>query len=227
MLWIFAVLSVGLTSPQAWASAPQGLYLMTRIQGSYLEIKVWYFDGDRFAQEPRSATLPFKFDEAEKQSPGTTGRLSRTQGQWTLQWANGRKSTARHEAGKDGCFYWNAGLFCPVKPFATKQRLDGSYTGSLGTASVGSARTYTFTPDGRYQMKTSAAVRSNGPTVSMSGGASSQQEGRYRVQGQAMVLTPDGGTEVSMTAFPFESGADPTKPGRIYIGGFMLKRMAP
>jgi hypothetical protein len=202
---------------------------MTRLWGSSLEMKVWYFSKDRFAQEPRSTAIPFDFAQAEQQSPGSTGRINRQGDRWIFEWAQGRKSTGKHERGQGagGCFYWDAGLFCPVKPFASQQILDGTYTGSLGTPQVSSARTYIFSPDGRYRMRTAASVSSTGPTVWMSGGASSQQEGRYSLKGQAIVLAPDGSPEITLTAFPYESGSDPARPGRLYVGGFMLRRQTP
>lgn len=211
------------------ATEPQGLYVMTRFMGGSLEIKSWYFHRGSFAQEPRVNTPPFDFQAAERQAPGTTGNVSRNGDQWTFRWLTGRSVTGRHEPGKgsDGCFYWDAGLFCPVSAFRAGQALDGTYSGSLGTSSVGSSRSYTFTPEGRYRMQTAGVVRSTGPTVSMQGGASSQQAGRYRLQANSMVLMPDGEVEAALTAFPYESGNDPTRPGRIYLGGFMLKRTGP
>lgn len=216
-------------SSSAWASGPDGLYLMTRFMGGMLEMKAWYFEADTFALEPRAASKPFDFDEAERLAPGSTGRLERKGGRWTFHWKNGPSRPGRHESGSGpgGCFYWDAGLFCPVQAFRPGQVLDGAYTGSLGSARVGSSRTYVFTPDGRYRMSSSASVVSTGPTVSMYGGATNRQEGRYRLQGHLIVLSPDQGPEVTFSAFPFEPTADASKPGRVYVGGFMLKRTGP
>lgn len=227
--WLVVLMALSTWGPTSTAASPDGLHLMTRFWGGSLEMKVWYFSNDRFAQEPRSTATPFDFNQAEQQSPGSTGRITRQGDRWTFEWAQGRKSTGKHERGQGagGCFYWDAGLFCPVKPFASQQVLDGTYAGSLGTSQVSSARTYIFSPDGRYRMRTAASVSSTGPTVWMSGGAGSEQEGRYRTAGQAIVLTPTGSPAMTLTAFPYEVGTDLTKPGRVYIGGFMLKRQAP
>lgn len=191
-----------------WAADPKGLYLMTRIMGGSLEMKTWYFQDGAFAVEPRVASAPFDFAQAERLAPGSTGKVITQTRHWTFVWTTGARRTGVHEPGRDagGCFYWDAGLFCPVKAFeAGREVLDGVYSGSLGTSSVGSSRSYTFFPDGRYRMRSSASVGSTGPTVSMYGGASTQKEGRYRLQGQVIVLWPDGQTEIALTAFPLRA----------------------
>ncbi len=213
----------------AWAKGPDGLYLMTRFMGGTLEMKVWYFEDGAFALEPTVSSTPFDFAEAERRLPGSTGRLERRADHWIFHWKSGASRSGRHEpgSGPGGCFYWDAGLFCPVQAFRPGQFLDGTYSGSLGSSRVGSSRTYVFTPDGRYRLSSSASVGSASPTVSMYGGATNQQEGRYRLQGQLIVMSPDQGPEVTWSAFPFEPSADVSKPGRVYVGGFMLKRIGP
>ncbi len=202
---------------------------MTRLIGSSLEMKTWWLMGGRFAQDPRLASDDPDFAAIEKLWPGTTGTIQVQGDQWTFAWTSGRTKTARHERGRGegGCFYWDAGLFCPVSPFRPGQALDGTYSGSIGSAQAASSRSYTFWPDGRYRLSTAGAVSSTGSATVVQGGSSSSQVGRYRLSGHVITLLPEGGAEQPLTAFPYEPSSDPAKPGRLYVGGFMLRRSAP
>lgn len=205
-----------------WSSAaePDGLYFMTRLIGSSLEMKTWYFRNGRFAEEPRSGLANFDFDAAERATPGSTGTLTLRGDQWTFAGVDGRTQTARFEPSTPPgvCFYWNAGLFCRAKPFIDDQTLAGTFSGSQGSGGVGSARTFRFYRDGHYSMSSSGAIVSPGAVA----GSASQERGRYRLAGTSITLRPDGDSPRMLTAFPFEPGADAASPERLYLGGFML-----
>lgn len=232
-LWVMALASgaaaLAQPGPPQQPQQLQGLYLMTRFMGGSLEMKSWYFKGGRFAQDPRQAAADPDFAAIEQLSPGTTGTVQAQGDQWTFSWTSGRSKTARHEPGKGegGCFYWDMGLYCPVAGFKPGQLLDGTYSGSIGSGQASASRSYTFTPDGRYRVSTTGAVSAVGTAGAVHGGSTTAQAGRYRLRGHVVTFSPDGGAEQSLTAFPYEPSADPGKPARLYVGGFMLKRSAP
>lgn len=219
------VLLIATLGPMAAAFEPQGLYLMTRIFGSSIEMKTWYFRGDRFAQEPVGDIAAFDFAAAERSAPGTTGTLRRNGDDWTFRWVDGRAQNARYQPGTPAgvCYYWNAGLFCPVKKFSGRQTLDGRYSGSLGGGGVGSARSYEFRRDGTYTLDSSGSVLTSGAYA----GQGSRENGRYQISGNTLTLQPASGAARRLVTFPYESGADPAQPDRFYAGGFMLKRNGP
>lgn len=228
LTWLFRrpivmLLTVALLPISAAAFQPQGLYLMTRIFGSSIEMRTWYFRGNQFAENPVGDIGRFDFGAAERAAPGSTGSFSAAGDQWTFRWIDGRDQTARYESGRTAgsCFYWNAGLFCPVKPFAIGQIIDGVYSGSLGGGGVGSSRSYRFLRDGTYVIDRAGSVSSSGAYA----GQSSQERGRYRISGNLLSLQPEGGMAVALTTFPYETTADPARPDRFYAGGFMLKRV--
>lgn len=222
------LLLLAVASPQAWAFTPDGLYLMTRFMGGSLEMKAWLFRGDRFAQEPKGDLKNFDFQAAERQAPGTTGSYSRDGDKWTFQWTAGRRMTGRYEAGSPAgvCFYWDAGSFCPVEAFTRDQRLQGVFTGSIGTAAASAARTLTFAADGRYRLEAAGGVAARAEDGLDRSGGWWTQSGRYRLSGNVLVLQPDEGPATTMTAFPYDDGSKGPQPRRIYVGGFMLRRMA-
>lgn len=210
----------------AMASQPSGLYLMTRIMGSSLEMQTWLFANGRFAQEPAQDISRFDFAAAERAAPGTTGAITISGDQWTLRWADGRSQTASHQSAspRERCFYWNAGLFCRVTSFVAGQGLDGTYSGSLGAVGVGASRAYRFTPDGRYMLEVVGSVITTSQTSGASASSTDSERGRYVVGANSIVLQPDGGTPRALTAFPYEAGSTPLAPQQFYLGGFMLTR---
>jgi hypothetical protein len=222
------LLALALVSSQARAFTPDGLYLMTRFMGGSLEMKAWLFRGGRFAQEPKGDLNNFDFGAAEREAPGSTGTYTQDGDKWTFQWAGGRRATGRYEAGQPAgvCFYWDAGSFCPVQAFARDQRLEGAFTGSIGTAAASAARTLTFGADGRYRLEGSGVVAVRPEDGVERPGGWWDQSGRYRLSGNLLVLQPDEGPATSLTTFPYDDGTQGPQPRRMYVGGFMLRRMA-
>jgi hypothetical protein len=124
------------------------------------------------------------------------------------------------------CFYWDAGSFCPVEAFDRDHRLQGGFTGGIGTAGAGAARTLTFGADGRYRLEAAGGVAARAEDGLDRSGGWWNQSGRYRLSGNVLVLQPDEGPAATMTAFPHDDGTKGPQPRRIYVGGFMLRRMA-
>lgn len=218
----FAAILVG--PAPVGAAERDGLYVMTRVWGSSVELAVWYFAGDRFVREPKAALRDFDFAGAD---PKTSGTVLVEGSRWTLRFGDGRVQAADYRAAQPAgqCFNWNAGLFCRVKTFQPGQMLAGSFTGGLGNTNVGSTRTYRFGPDGTYQIDTSSSLSSSGVLNGAVAGISRGQGGRYSLGETTITLTGSDGTVTVMTAFPYETTADPTRPDRLYIGGFMLRRI--
>lgn len=206
------------------AAERDGLYVMTRVWGSSVEVAVWYFAGDRFVREPKTDIGNFDFAHAD---PKASGTVTVEGGRWTLRFGDGRVQAADFRAAQPAgqCFNWNGGLFCRVKTFEPGQMLAGSFTGGLGNTNVGSTRTYRFAPDGTYQIDTSSSLSSSGVLNGAVVGISRGQGGRYSLGETTITLTGSDGTITVMTAFPYETTADPTRPDRLYIGGFMMKRI--
>ena len=195
---------------------------MTRMwPGSGLEMAAWFFSGGQFAREPRVLGARFDFSEAERAAPGTTGKLMLRGDQMTLEGPGFKLRQARFEPKDSGCFYWDAGLFCPVKVPPGPKTYNGTFSGSLGNAAASSAMSLTLSADGRYELRRTGATQTSG----MFGGASGSESGRYELTGSMLRLTPStGGAPRVFLAFAYDDGSSGPAPRRLYVGGFMLKQ---
>jgi len=169
----------------------------------------------------------FDFDAAREKAPDQVGEYRIEGDTMTVAWGDGEVAEAEVEAGTDGCFHWNAGLFCPAEPFAASA-LSGTYEGGAsGNSALGFAlasRSYTFTPDGRYTLDAAASVSSTSSESTVSAGSTGSEAGSYTVDGTALTLTPDGGEPMMVAAFPFGEDVATDHPEWIYLGGTMMKR---
>ena len=209
-------------APAVTGRLPEGLYFMTRMwaSGSF-EMGAWYFSGGQFAKEPNSLGGRFDFAEAERSSPGSTGTISLQGDQMTFQGPAYKSSQGRFEPKPGGCFYWAAGLFCPVNAPSGPQTYQGTFSGSLGSAAASSSMSLTLTRDGRYEMRRTGATQTSG----MYAGSSNTEAGRYELQGTTLRLTPSaGGSPRVLLSFPYDDGSQGPAPRRLYVGGFMLKQ---
>lgn len=207
----------------ASSPSPNGLYLMTRFSFGSYNIEVWFFSKGKFAKTPKFVGKTLDFAGAEAQSPGTTGTFSISGDKMTLVGPAFKATESRLEpgAGAGGCFYWNAGLYCPATSFGSGDALSGTFSGSIGSGGASSAMTVKFTPDGKYEMSRSGSVQIPGAYA----GSSGSSRGRYELEGNVMRLTPEtGGAAMLMTTLPYDDGSKGLQPRRLYLGGFMLKR---
>jgi hypothetical protein len=89
-----------------------------------------------------------------------------------------------------------------------------------------SSSTITFKRDGTYSNETVSSFASTGSrTTAVSGGSGHGENGKYRIDGAAFHLLPDGGKERVFTAFAYDDGSQGPAPRSGYFGGGMIKRL--
>ena len=224
-----ACLTAVLSAPfESWAADPQGLYLMTRmVMGSSLELAGWYFKSGQVAENPRGDITRFDFKAAAATAPATTGAFAVSGKQMTMNWANGKKTTADYEPGDHGCFYWDMGSFCPVEPFKKNQKIDGVFAGgaSAGSGRVANATTLSLTSGGEYRLEQAGSVKSSQSAgTQLQAGSSGGERGTYELSGTVLTLKPAGGAPRQILTFPYDDGTKGPAPRRIFFDGAMLKR---
>ena len=205
-------LALALLSLSACGSGgPDGLYLMTRQAFGSLTTEAYRFDDGVVVRNP---TAP------DEQRPDDVGSYSVDGDGMTMTFGDDA-TTSEVEPGDGGCFFWDAGLFCPVQAFED-DTLDGTWSGgaSAGGGAVNSSVTVKFDPDGNYELSTFGSV----VTADASAGSSGSERGSYGIDGNLLTLEPEGGEPRSLTTFPYDDGSEGPQPRRIFFGGGMLKR---
>lgn len=202
------------------AGEPHGLYLMTRFSVGTLTLEAYRFADGTVVRNPVAGVEAIAQERAQRPQDVGTYRID---GANLVMSLDGDVSSA-YERADGGCFNWDAGSFCPVEPFARGTRVDGVYTGgaSVGGGAVMAASTVTFRADGTYSLSSVASVKTG--TEAGTVGSSGNWQGRYRFDGNALILTPDTGAEQRYSSFPYDDGSPGPAPRRIYFGGGMLKR---
>ena len=197
----------------ASAGQPDGLYLMTRYAFGGLSTEAYRFDDGTIVRNPIAPA------EQREQDVGT---YTVDGDSMTVTMGGGKPATSKVEPGDSGCFFWDAGNFCPVEGFDV-ETLDGRFTGgaSVGGGAVSSAMTITFEPDGTYKLSSIGGIS----TAEASAGSSHEESGTYSIDDTVLTLTPNGGTPRTLTTFPYDDGTEGVKPRRMFFGGGMLKRI--
>jgi hypothetical protein len=196
---------------------------MTRFwPGSGLELATYYFHNGSVVLNPIAGGHSLDVEAERAAHPKAVGTYRLANGQLTLTFP-GSNQTAKFEDEK-GCFGWDAGSFCPVEVFKPGTTLNTTFTGgaSAGGGGVMSSTTITFKPEGTYQRDSVATFTSSSSASTVSGGSTGQESGRYRIDGTAMHLMPNGGKETVVTTFPYDDGTTGPAPRRVYFGGAML-----
>ena len=210
-------------APQAAGGAPNGLYLMTRYwPGSGLEMGAYLFRNGTVVRNPIGADI-----ESERAvHPKEVGTFQLQGGNLMMNFA-GTPQTARFESENGGCFGWDAGSFCPAEVFKPGATLDGVFEGgaSVGGGAVMSSTAITFHADGSYTRESAASFKTTTSASTVSGGSTGADKGRYRIEGTALHLMPEGGKETVVSTFPYDDGSQGPAPRRVYFGGGMLKRI--
>lgn len=204
-----------------------GLYLMTRFwMGSGLEVATYRFHDGIVIRNPVGSAKGIDLAAERAMQANNVGTYRLQAGQLTLAFP-GSNQPARFEPGTGGCFNWNTATFCPVEVFKPGTTLDGSFEGgaSVGGGAVMSSMTITFRRDGSYQRNGAASFSSQGRNSGASGGGTSSERGRYRIDGTALTLMPDGGPQTVVSTFPYDDGSTGPEPHSVYFGGGMLKRI--
>ena len=88
-----------------------------------------------------------------------------------------------------------------------------------------SSTTITFKRDGTYDSESAVSFSSVSRKTEGSGGSTSGERGRYRIDGTALHLMPDGGKEMVVSTFPWDDGSQGAPPRSVYFGGKMMKRV--
>ncbi|GAC1432437.1 MAG: hypothetical protein NVSMB6_30420 [Burkholderiaceae bacterium] len=203
-----------------------GLYFMTRFWvGSGLETAAYYFQNGVVVLNPAIGGKNLDVAAERAVHPKGVGTYRLIGEQLTLTF-DGSNKTAKFIDDKQGCFEWDTGSFCHVEIFKPGTTLNGTFTGgaSVGGGALMSSTDITFKPDGSYQRGSAASFSATGRTTASSGGATSQEQGKYRIDGIALHLMPDGGKETVVTTFPYDDGTTGPAPRKIYFGGGMLSR---
>jgi hypothetical protein len=202
------------------AEIPDGMYLMTRMAFGSLETSAYYFRGNEIFEKPTGGE---DFDRMKQEKPKSHGTYTVEGEKMKVVWGGGRRaSESKLEKSNAGCFYFDAGLFCPMKPFASGTRLEGTYSGAgsagMGTgAVVSSASSITFAKDGTYSAARVGGVSTESSRVSAGASSSNQDSGSYELSNYTLTLKSSAGTATKVTVFPFEEN-------RLYYEGRMMKR---
>jgi hypothetical protein len=194
------------------SGGPDGLYLMTRTAFGGLSTEAYRFDDGTVVRNPIAP---------DEQRPQDVGTYSIDGESMTMTLGGGRPASGEIERGDGGCFFWDAGNFCPVGAF-DDDTLDGTFSGgaSAGGGTVASVVTVTFAPDGTYSLSSLGSIS----TADASAASGAAEKGTYELDGNLLTLTPEGGAPRSLTTFPYDDGSDGEQPRRIFFGGGMLKR---
>ena len=221
-----ALVTSYLSVSPALAADPDGLYLMVRVlMGSSPEISGWYFKNGKVSNRPLGNVANFDFGAAAKANPDKTGTYTMAGKKIIMNWANGKKSEGDYEPGDHGCFYWDMGSFCPVKPFPAGTKLSGQFEGgaSAGYGAVSNATTIVFSPDGTYKSSSAASLKSESSNgTQLAGGATGSESGTYSINGTTMTMTGGGKTRQVLT-FPYDDGTSGPAPRRIMFDAIMMK----
>jgi hypothetical protein len=220
-------LTAARANPAGTSSAPDGLYLMTRFQmAGGLEIRTYWFHDGTVVMNPVASARTLDVQAERTTHPKAVGTYQLQGGQLTLTFPDSNIK-ARFEAdAKGGGFGWNAGAFSPVEVFKTGATLDGAYSGgaSVGGGAVMGNTTIIFKRDGTYSSESVSSFSSQGRTTAASGGSAAADRGKYRIDGTALHMMPNGGKETVFTTFPYDDGTEGPAPRSVYFGGGLLKR---
>ncbi|GAC1420763.1 MAG: hypothetical protein NVSMB62_15050 [Acidobacteriaceae bacterium] len=224
-----AVAQVAAPAPPAnrgGGGGPEGLYLMTRFwPGSGLEVAAYRFHAGTVVLNPIGASPAADLAAERAAHPNGVGSYQVQGGQLIMVFPDGRH-TAKLEPESKGCFGWDAGIFCPVESFKPGATLDGAYSGgaSVGGGAVMASTTITFKRDGTYQRDSVGSVSTKTRDSTVSGGSVGTEHGRYRIDGTALHLLPEGGKETVVSTFPYDDGSAGPAPRSVFFSGGMLKR---
>ncbi len=201
-----------------------GLYLMTRMSGSSLETATYFFHNGMLVKNPVGSSRAFDANAERASHPNDVGSYKLQGGQLTLAFPNDTR-TAKFET-MNGGFGWDAGIFSPVEIFKPGTTLDGTFSGgnSVGGGAVMASSTIVFHPNGTYDNGMVNSFDSKSDKSEVSGGSQSSEHGRYRIDGTALRMTPDGGKETVYTTFPWDDGTPGPAPRAVYLGGNMMTR---
>lgn len=168
-----------------------------------------YFDGPEVPPE--------KLDIAalKRSEPTNWGRWSKTGNRYDFIDDRGERSDyILGEGGLYKSFPATAGATLN----ATYKSVSGSSVGDMSMLSTSRIR---FSSDGRFTQLNDFSASGSGATtgVSMAGGSSGRNAGRYRISGHSIILTFDDGT-VREQFFGFGSGGEPPRidADLIFIG---------
>jgi hypothetical protein len=223
ILMLLMTVSLGACNGAA-AQNLDGLYLMTRISGGSLEMATYYFHGAAVVRNPVGSTRGLDVQAERAAHPNDVGTFGLQGGQLTLNFPDNNHQ-ARYEK-MNGGFGWDGGIFSPVDIFKPGTTLDGTFTGgnSVGSGAVMASSDITFNRDGTYSRDSIGTFSSKNSTSEVSGGSQGADRGRYRIDGTALHMTPNGGKEIVYTTFPWDDGTTGPTPRAVYMGGAMMTR---
>ncbi len=202
-----------------------GLYLMTQTSGSDLETATYLFHNGTLVKNPISSSRTPNLDAERAIHPNDVGTYRLQGGQLTFTFPNGSRQAPLEQM--NGGFGWDGRIFSPVEVFKPGATLDGTFTGgnSVGAYTLVSNSDITFHPDGTYESGTVTSFDSKGRKSEVTGGSQRSEHGRYRIDGTALHMTPDGGKESVFSTFPWDDGTTGPAPRAIYFSGIMMTRV--
>jgi hypothetical protein len=209
-------------------AGPDGLYLMTRFQsGGSLEVATYWFHDGAVVRNPVASAKSLNLQAERAAHPAAVGTYQLQAGQLTLTFASSNIKSRFEADSRGGGFGWDAGAFSPVEIFKQGATLDGTFSGgaSVGGGAVMGSTNITFKGDGTYASDSVTSFSSQGRTSGASGGSVGKERGKYRIDGTALHMIPDGGKETVSITFPYDDGSDGPAPRSVYLGGGLLKRV--
>ncbi len=223
-LIVFACAGMSLSAAPA---APEGLYLMTRIMGSSLEIATYWFHDGTVVRNPTASVKSLNVPAERAAHPASVGTYQLAAGQLSLTFPSSNIKSRFEADSSGGGFGWDAGAFSPVEIFKPGATLDGTFSGgaSVGGGAVMASNNITFRPDGTYERNSVSSFASRGSISAASGGSTGKDRGKYRIDGTALHMIPDGGKETIVMTFPFDDGTKGPAPRSIYYGAGIMSRV--
>ena len=207
-------------------AAPEGLYLMTRFQGTDLEVATYWFHAGAVVRNPVASAATLDLPAERASHPDAVGTYQYQGGQMAMTFTGSNIKAPFEADAKGRGFGWDGGIFNPVEVFKPGATLEGTFSGgaSIGGGALMGSSTITFHGDGTYVSNSVTSFSSQGRTSAAFGGSRGKEMGKYRIDGTAMHMMPNGGREALFTTFPYDDGTNGPAPRKVYFGGGLLSR---
>ncbi|QKG55703.1 hypothetical protein GKZ68_03030 [Hymenobacter sp. BRD128] len=192
---------------------PVGLFFVTKsVLGNFRTLS-YYFSPAGIAYENQVGLSPAELAATPEKSKG---RYSVTGKTLAIAWTGYTQPESAEMLPLGGGFGWSGGsIFSAVGPFTSPSQLVGTFEGGTSTyaSAVGQStvsKALTFKPDGTYQGSgVATATTATAGSVAETGGTS-QQAGRWQLDGWYLTLTDAQGHKVRDIAYPVGTGSQVT-----------------
>ncbi|MGI4874025.1 MAG: hypothetical protein ACRYFX_22930 [Janthinobacterium lividum] len=192
-------------------SKPVGLFFVTKSILGNFRTMTYYFGPDGTAYEDPVGLSAAELAATPAKSKGRYSVAGKT---LSIAWNGYPKPESDAMNTLGGGFSWSGGaIFSAVGPFQSADQLVGTFEG--GTSTIATvmgqstvSKTLTFNADGTYTGSGVATVTTATENSMAETGGTSQQAGKYTLDGWYLTLTDAQGHTVRGIAYPVGSGKD-------------------